>query len=219
MNRQEIKLETKRIMKENGLNIYSATLTFPVIFMLAMVFDGNLLLSLILGAIATTVTLTGIQLHRGNIEKLGLQNNFNLNCFMITDYVDLFLLYGLVFIYVVLWSFLLVIPGLIKSYSYSQAIPIFFDQKAAGKPLTYNQAITKSRELMDGNKFAYFVFLLSFIGWGLLVVLAFSISIALFIPLGFISIIGIILSSLFLWWITIYQTFSCAGFYVNLKSK
>ncbi|OIL96654.1 DUF975 family protein, partial [Oenococcus oeni] len=38
-----------------------------------------------------------------------------------------------------------------------------------GNPITYLQAITKSRKLMDGHKMDYFVMELSFIGWLILV--------------------------------------------------
>ncbi|SYW08502.1 conserved membrane hypothetical protein [Oenococcus oeni] len=72
-------------------------------------------------------------------------------------------------VYVFLWTLLLVVPGIIKSISYSQAFYIYRDHIDNGKPITYLQAITKSRELMDGHKMDYFVMELSFIGWLILV--------------------------------------------------
>ncbi len=71
----------------------------------------------------------------------------------------------LTMVYTILWTFLLIIPGIIKSFSYSQAIYIYRDAIDRGELMGYNEAITKSRELMDGHKMDYFVLQLSFIGW------------------------------------------------------
>jgi len=63
-----------------------------------------------------------------------------------------------------LWSLLFVIPGIIKSLSYSMTPYIL----AEHPELTARQAITKSRYLMDGNKWRLFCLGFSFIGWILL---------------------------------------------------
>lgn len=68
------------------------------------------------------------------------------------------------YIYVFLWSLLLVIPGLIKSYAYSMSYYLMADDENLGG----NDAITKSKELMKGHKWDLFVLHLSFIGWILL---------------------------------------------------
>lgn len=75
------------------------------------------------------------------------------------------LLYLLKRLYLLLWTLLLIIPGIIKSFSYSQAEFIYKDYQDQGKELSPNEAITLSRELMDGHKMDYFVLQLSFIGW------------------------------------------------------
>ena len=70
-------------------------------------------------------------------------------------------------LYTTLWSLLLIIPGIIKSYSYSMAPYI-----ALHNPhLSANKCITKSRELMDGHKSDLFHLHLSYFGWILLCVL------------------------------------------------
>ena len=70
----------------------------------------------------------------------------------------------LVWLYTFLWSLLFVIPGLIKSYSYSMTPYIL----AEHPELSANEAITRSREIMDGNKWRLFCLGFSFIGWSLL---------------------------------------------------
>ena len=67
-------------------------------------------------------------------------------------------------LYVALWSLLFIIPGVIKSYSYRMVPYILADQPELGG----NAAITRSREMMAGNKWKAFVLDLSFIGWELL---------------------------------------------------
>lgn len=76
----------------------------------------------------------------------------------------------LVLIYTMLWS-LLIIPAFIKPFSYAMTMRIIIDEP----DLTVNEAITKSREIMDGHKMQLFLLCLSFIGWLLLSVLTFGI--------------------------------------------
>lgn len=75
-------------------------------------------------------------------------------------------------ILIFLWSLLLIVPGIIKAYAYSQAFYVYKDMLAAtpagqAKP-RFRDAITRSRQLMRHHKFEYFVLQLSFIGWGIL---------------------------------------------------
>jgi len=72
----------------------------------------------------------------------------------------------LVGIFTFLWSLLLIVPGIIKSLAYSQAIFIYRDYLDQGKKIGFLEAITLSRKMMDGHKWEYFVMGLSFIGWG-----------------------------------------------------
>jgi len=64
-------------------------------------------------------------------------------------------------VYIFLWSLLFVIPGIIKGYSYYAAPYIL----AANPGMGANNAITKSKEIMNGHKLDLFVLQLSFIPW------------------------------------------------------
>lgn len=83
------------------------------------------------------------------------------------------------FIYIILWSLLLVIPGIIKGYAYSQAFFVYKDlvaQTPAGAPAPrFRDALHQSEQLMRGHKWQYFVLQLSFIGWGIVSGLTFGI--------------------------------------------
>ncbi len=67
-------------------------------------------------------------------------------------------------IFLVLWTLLFIVPGIIKSYSY-RLVPYILAEDPDMPP---KEAITRSRELMDGHKWSAFVLDLSFIGWELL---------------------------------------------------
>lgn len=70
----------------------------------------------------------------------------------------------LVGIIVVLCSLLFVIPGIIMAIAYTYATMIVIDSNLSG-----TEPLKKSREMMKGYKWDYFVFGLSFIGWCLLI--------------------------------------------------
>ncbi|WP_047999699.1 DUF975 family protein [Lactiplantibacillus herbarum] len=71
-----------------------------------------------------------------------------------------------------LWSLLLVVPGIIKTYAYSQVFYVYKDMLAAtpdGQPRPrFRDAMTRSRQLMVGHKWQLFVLQLSFLGWAIL---------------------------------------------------
>jgi len=67
-------------------------------------------------------------------------------------------------IYTMLWMLLLIVPGIIKSYSYAMTSFILKDHPE----LQYDSAINKSMEMMSGYKMKLFLLDLSFIGWGIL---------------------------------------------------
>lgn len=69
-----------------------------------------------------------------------------------------------------LWSLLLVIPGIVKSYEYRMVPYILGDDPS----IDSRDAFKISREMMDGNKFDAFVLDLSFIGWKFLGALTFG---------------------------------------------
>lgn len=67
-------------------------------------------------------------------------------------------------LYIFLWSLLLIVPGIVKTYSYAMTPYILADHPE----MTANEAITASRKLMDGHKGELFWLHLTFIGWVLL---------------------------------------------------
>lgn len=87
------------------------------------------------------------------------------------DYARVFLTNLLQSIYIVLWTLLLIVPGIIKSISYSQTFFVLKDNPE----LKNNAAIERSMAMMEGHKMEYFCLILSFIGWLLLGILTLGI--------------------------------------------
>ncbi len=100
----------------------------------------------------------------------------------------------LVSIYTVLWTLLLIVPGIIKSFSYFLAPFILFDNPE----LSAEEAICRSMKMMQGHKMRLFLITLGFAGLAILSALL------LFIPM--------------LWLVPFYQTVF-AKFYEDVKAE
>lgn len=97
-------------------------------------------------------------------------------------------------IYIFLWTLLLIIPGLIKSYSYALTPYILVEHPE----MSANEAIEESMRLMDGHKFDLFYLQLSFIGWAILSILSLGLGI---------------------FWLIPYQMTAQAAFYRDIKNE
>lgn len=87
------------------------------------------------------------------------------------DYLRIFLTMLLQTIYTMLWMLLLIVPGIVKSYSYAMTSFVLADDPN----IKYDAAIEESMRLMDGHKMQLFLIDLSMIGWWILSCLTFGI--------------------------------------------
>ena len=74
-------------------------------------------------------------------------------------------------LYIVLWTMLFIIPGIIAGYRYAMAPFVLLENP----DMTASEAIEASKQMMDGHKMDLFLLDLSFIGWELLCVLSLGI--------------------------------------------
>ena len=74
-------------------------------------------------------------------------------------------------VYILLWSLLFIIPGIIAGYSYAMTGYIL----AEHPEITASEAIARSKEMMEGNRFRLFCLQFSFIGWSILCAFTFGI--------------------------------------------
>lgn len=70
-------------------------------------------------------------------------------------------------LFIDLWLLVFIIPGVIKSLQYAQVEYILADDPE----ISYRDALSKSKEMMQGNKLKLFWLDLSFIGWDFLSIL------------------------------------------------
>ena len=68
-------------------------------------------------------------------------------------------------VFILLWMLLLIVPGIIAAFRYSQAFYILADDPSKG----IMQCLRESSNMMKGNKAKYFCMELSFIGWYLVI--------------------------------------------------
>lgn len=103
-----------------------------------------------------------------------------------------FLAYLVIGICTFLWTCLLIIPGIIKTFSYAMTPYIIADNPE----ISALDAIDRSKKMMDGHKWELFVLKFTFIGWTLL---------------------GLITCGLAFIYVQPYMQVSIANFYENLK--
>ncbi len=97
------------------------------------------------------------------------------------------------YVLIVLWSLLFLIPGIIKAYSYAMT-PYILEENPE---LSTTEAIHRSRMMMRGHKFDLFWLQLSFIGWLLL---------------------GILTAGIGYFWLAPYMDTAQAAFYEDVKA-
>lgn len=97
-------------------------------------------------------------------------------------------------IFTFLWTLLLIIPGIIKSYAYSMSGFIM----AENPEMTAKEAMQVSEKMMAGNKWRLFCLQFSFIGWQILCILSLGI--------GFL-------------WLTPYMNAAIAAFYDEISRE
>ena len=148
------------------------------------------ILSLLALPLSWGLTVSLLRNHRE--ESVDLENLFD--GFRGGRYTRVFCALFLVNLFTFLWALLLIIPGIMKAFSYALTPYIIMDEPE----LTARQAITRSCEIMEGRRWKLFCLYLSFIGWGILCLLTFGI--------GFL-------------WLVPYMNASVAAFYEDARAE
>ena len=148
--------------------------------------SGSLLGTVLILPIAYGVVVAFLRLIRGeNIQIEWLIDNFNRRI-----WISMFLQY----LFILLWALLLVIPGIIKYYSYAMVPYILKDD-----PTAYGrEALDRSAAMMKGHKMDLFLLDMSFLGWILLSMFTFGIG---------------------MMWVAPYMATANAAFYEDLKNE
>lgn len=91
--------------------------------------------------------------------------------------------YILIALIVLLFTLLLIVPGIMAALALSQTFRIMREYPE----LSITDAMRKSRDLMNGYKMDYFLFNLSFIGWAILCILTLGLGFLVLIPYVYTS--------------------------------
>lgn len=87
-------------------------------------------------------------------------------------------------IFIMLWSLLLIIPGIIAALSYSMAVFIVADDEN----ISAMDAIAKSKEMMNGHKMELFIMYLIFFGMSILCIFTLGIGFLWLAPFTYVSL-------------------------------
>ncbi|MBO4434033.1 MAG: DUF975 family protein [Bacteroidales bacterium] len=128
---------------------------------------GSLLQILILNAVTVGFMGAFLKFYREKDTAVA-GNMFNM---AFKDYGHKILGMFLMGLFIFLWTLLLIIPGIIKSFSYAMTPYILNEYPNVG----VNDSIDISRKMMKGHKLDLFLLELSFIGWILLSILTLGI--------------------------------------------
>ena len=184
MNRKEIKELAKSKIQNNKWNIIWPMLVITfVLSALSQFFGGTVnfnfndissfaefnLSSKTYGASAILSVLSGIVVagYLKYVLNFVRTGKFDTNEIIETikkKWVNILVAIILTYVIITLCCCLLVIPGIIMALAYTFVILLVVDTDVNG-----NDALKKSREMMNGYKWNYFVFQLSFLGWILLI--------------------------------------------------
>ena len=148
---------------------------------------GQLIMLVVTGPLSVGFATFSIALARGeHAEVAQVVSGFNKFGISVGAYI-------LMVIFILLWSLLLIIPGIIAALSYSMTYYIIADEDLTD-PL---EALRKSKAMMQGNKWKLFCLGLRFFGWMLLCILTLGI--------GYL-------------WLAPYMTISYVKFYDDIKN-
>ncbi len=163
--------------------------------------------AIVIVVLASVCTIVGalVSIFVGSATTVGLCNYFIKNTYSKPSFKDAFsgfkVKYGrnigtllLVGIKTVLWTFLFIVPGIIKSSEYL-IIPYIL---ADDPEISSKDAFKKAKQMMMGNKWRLFKLDISFIGWYILCVLTLGIGTFFLLP---------------------YSNAAIAEFYVELKNN
>lgn len=148
---------------------------------------GNNFMIIIGGPFQTGYSFFSLKLLRGQKAEIEqLFDGFN-------NFANTFVAYLLVMLFTLLWTLLLIVPGIIAAIRYSQTFFILADNPK----LKGNEARKQSMAMMQGYKWKYFCLCWRFVGWALLSILTLGIGFLFLFP---------------------YMHVSFAGFYEDIKS-
>ena len=171
INRKALKASAKEKLNGNMWNVWK-----PLLVLMLAGFLGGLITacaeegSALYFLLETIISFAIVPLTFGVFKYiLDFVRGDNFDFDKLFDYyksniINILLLSFLVNLFIILWSFLFIIPGIIAALSYSMCTYIYVD----GRHTEPMEVINASKSMTYGYKWDLFVFYLSFLGWMLL---------------------------------------------------
>ncbi len=168
MDRKEIKLKAKELAHEKlkdfwkGFGIVFAV-SFLINLAINLLFDDNSLFGAAVSMVASFFLATlevGLLSYTLNIVRKKKYSRDDIFKY-VNKILPIVAISLLTVVLCFLWSILLIIPGIIAAIGYSFVYYCYIDDE----DLTPSECLSKSKEMLNGYKWDYFVFNLSFIGW------------------------------------------------------
>lgn len=179
-NRVELKLQAKDFLKKYYWRSFLAVLIVTTI---------SVFLEIAFNFVAPMLSI-GIRIFAINVLEVGLVNYFvraekgdvdvsNIfSVFKSNNYLNIVKTMVLRDVFLFLWTLLLIIPGIVKSYEYC-FIPYIL---AENPDLEYKEIFEKTKKMTKGEKLEIFILNLSFFGWYFLGSLLFIIGVIFVVP-------------------------------------
>lgn len=166
--------EARATLQGKWLLVVKVSLAYLAITIISQMipFIGLLLPLLIDGALMFGLSLFVHKLATG--KHASIDNLFE----GFTYFGTTFITHVLMLIFIVLWSLLFIIPGIIAALAYSQTFFILTEKPSLGAL----EAIRQSKDMMRGHKWTFFCLTLRFVGWGILAILTCGIGFIWLIP-------------------------------------
>lgn len=153
---------------ERFFNVTFSTITILTVEIIALLYGIFIAAPLNVGVNDCFIAMREYDISFGRVFRIFSEGQY-LNVVKVTFFKSL---------YIFLWTLLLIVPGIIKSYEY-----FFIPYLLADNPgMDKQRAFELSREMTRGEKFNIFVLQLSFIGWELLGLLACGVGTYFVIP-------------------------------------
>lgn len=179
LSRRALKEQAKQQLKGNVGMLFLILLVYFAVVMVGSLICGLIPVVGVVAIYALTPPLmigylmVHLEVTYGEKPKVGTLFDGFRNCFGSS-----ILLYLLVIVFYLLWCLLLVIPGIIKLFSYSMSFYVL----AENPDMTAREALNESKEIMHGHKWDLFVLYLSFIPWSLLGVVTLGLAYIYVVP-------------------------------------
>jgi uncharacterized membrane protein len=163
MDRRRIKQQARAVLSANYWQVmFLSYIPGIIVGILGITFIGS-----IIGAPLIIGGMYGLwQLYNQRSTSINDIGRGYQQPYLIRNVIQLLLSY----VFILLWSLLLIVPGIIKAYSYA-LVPFLL----ADPDVQEEDVITLSRRMMEGHKWQLFILQLSFIGWVILGVLTLNI--------------------------------------------